>query len=57
MEWKSNFNVSLIRIHIKEFCYIIMEYVEGETLKKCCRPQHLLPIDQCIEIVFKVCSA
>jgi len=41
----------------KEFCYIIMEYVEGETLKKSCRPENLLPLDQCIEIIFKVASA
>ena len=41
----------------KEFCYIIMEYVEGETLKKKCRPENLLPLDQCVEIIFKVCSA
>lgn len=41
----------------KEFCYIIMEYVEGETLRKCCHPEHLLPLHQSIEIVFKVCSA
>jgi serine/threonine protein kinase len=41
----------------KEFCYIIMEFVEGETLKKSCRPEHLLPLDQCIEIIFKVSSA
>jgi len=41
----------------KEFCYIIMEYVEGETLKRACRPENLLPLDQCIEIIFKVASA
>ncbi|MGD9332521.1 MAG: serine/threonine-protein kinase [Desulfobacterales bacterium] len=41
----------------KEFCYIIMEYIEGETLKKSCRPENLLPLDQAIEIIFKVCSA
>lgn len=41
----------------KEFCYIIMEYVEGETLKRSCRPENLLPLDQCIEIIFKVASA
>ncbi len=41
----------------KEFCYIIMEFVEGETLKRCCRPENLLPLDRCIEIIFKVASA
>ncbi len=41
----------------KEFCYIIMEFVEGETLKRRCRPENLLPLDQCIEIIFKVASA
>ncbi len=41
----------------KEFCYIIMEYVEGQTLKKSCRPEHLLPLHQSIEIIFKLCGA
>ena len=41
----------------KEFCYIIMEYVEGRTLKKSCRPEHLLPLHQSIEIIFKLCGA
>jgi serine/threonine-protein kinase len=41
----------------KEFCYIIMEYVEGETLKKHCRSENLLPLHQCIEIIFKICGA
>jgi serine/threonine-protein kinase len=34
-----------------------MEFVEGETLKKNCRLENLLPLDQCIEIIFKVASA
>jgi serine/threonine-protein kinase len=41
----------------REFCYIIMEYVEGDTLKKHCRQDNRLPPDRCAEIVFKICNA
>ncbi len=41
----------------REFCYIIMEYLEGATLKQYCQPDDLLPLDQCAEIVFKICKA
>ncbi|MDJ0988910.1 MAG: serine/threonine-protein kinase [Desulfobacterales bacterium] len=41
----------------REFCYIIMEYLEGATLKAYCQPSNLLPLDQCAEIVFKICKA
>ena len=41
----------------REFCYIIMEYLEGATLKPHCQPDNLLPLDQCAEIVFKICQA
>ncbi len=41
----------------REFCYIIMEYLEGATLKQYCQPDELLPLDQCAEIVFKICNA
>ena len=41
----------------REFCYIIMEYLDGATLKQYCQPSNLLPLDQCAEIVFKICKA
>ncbi len=41
----------------REFCYIIMEYLDGATLKQYCQPSNLLPLDQCVEIVFKICKA
>jgi serine/threonine-protein kinase len=41
----------------REFCYIIMEYLEGDTLKRRCRKGKRLPLDRCAEIVFKICRA
>ena len=39
-------------------CYIVMELVEdGETLKKYCLPDNLLPVKQVIEIIFKCAKA
>jgi len=41
-----------------ENCYIVMELVEGgETLKKFCTSENLLPIEQVIEIIFKCAKA
>lgn len=40
-----------------KFCYIIMEYVEGKTLKAFCRPNQLLPPARCAQIIFHVCNA
>ncbi|MCX8086694.1 MAG: serine/threonine-protein kinase [Rhodocyclaceae bacterium] len=37
--------------------YIVMEYVEGETLEKYAQPDTLLPVDKVIEIVFKCALA
>jgi len=37
--------------------YIVMEYVDGGTLEKFCSPEHLLPIDKAVEIVFKCTRA
>ncbi|MGD8242528.1 MAG: serine/threonine-protein kinase, partial [Desulfobacterales bacterium] len=41
----------------RNFCYIIMEFLEGETLKAHCQKDNLLPLDRCAEIVFKICNA
>jgi eukaryotic-like serine/threonine-protein kinase len=37
--------------------YIVMEYVDGGTLEKFCRPDNLLPVDRIVEIVFKCTRA
>jgi eukaryotic-like serine/threonine-protein kinase len=37
--------------------YIVMEYVDGGTLEKFCHPDHLLPLDKAVEIVFKCTRA
>ena len=37
--------------------YIVMEYVDGGTLEKFCSPDHLLPTDKVVEIVFKCTRA
>ena len=37
--------------------YIVMEHVDGGTLEKFCVPDHLLPIDRAVEIVFKCTRA
>ena len=42
----------------QEICYIIMEFVKGgETLKKYCSPENLLPIEKVVEIIFKCAKA
>lgn len=42
----------------QEICYIIMEFVKGgETLKKYCSPETLLPIEKVVEIIFKCAKA
>ena len=37
--------------------YIVMEYVQGETLEKYCHVDNLLPVDKVIEIAFKCALA
>jgi serine/threonine protein kinase len=37
--------------------YLVMEYVPGTTLREFCRPDHLLPLDQIVEIGFKCAMA
>lgn len=42
----------------QEICYIIMEFIKGgETLKKYCSPENLLPIEKVVEIIFKCAKA
>lgn len=37
--------------------YVVMEYVPGTTLRPYCRADHLLPLDQIVEIGFKCAMA
>jgi eukaryotic-like serine/threonine-protein kinase len=37
--------------------YIVMEFVDGGTLEKFCRPEMLLPVDRIVEIIFKCTRA
>jgi serine/threonine protein kinase len=37
--------------------YIVMEYVAGGTLEPFCSPDHLLPLDRLVEIIFKCTRA
>jgi tRNA A-37 threonylcarbamoyl transferase component Bud32 len=37
--------------------YLVMEYVPGVTLRHFCRPDHLLPLEQVVEIGFKCAMA
>ena len=37
--------------------YLVMEYVDGVTLRRFCRPDALLPLDQIVEIGFKCAMA
>ena len=37
--------------------YLVMEYVDGLTLRRFCRPDALLPLDQIIEVGFKCAMA
>ena len=38
-------------------CYIVMEYVEGDSLEKYGQPESLLPIEKVVEIIFKCALA
>ncbi len=41
----------------EDFGYLVMEYVDGGTLRQYIRPGALLPIESVIEIIYKVCNA
>lgn len=41
----------------RDKCYIVMEYVEGETLEKYGQPESLLPVEKVVEIIFKCALA
>lgn len=37
----------------KDRCYLVMEYVDGSTLKEYCRGKTLLPLDKVVRIIFQ----
>jgi serine/threonine-protein kinase len=41
----------------REFCYITMEHVQGESLERYCNIETLLSISKVVEIIFSVCNA
>jgi serine/threonine protein kinase len=41
----------------KDFCYMTMEYIDGNTLLKFCGKESLLPLNKIVEIIFTVCNA
>ena len=41
----------------EDFGYLVMEYVDGGTLRAHVRPGALLPVETVIEITYKVCNA
>ena len=41
----------------EEFNYIVMEYMDGGSLKQFTSPDKLLPINKLIDILYKVCNA
>lgn len=43
--------------HEEHFYFIVMEYVNGPSLKKFCSPENLLSVDAVLEIAFKCCMA
>jgi len=40
----------------EDLCYITMEYVDGATFDKYCKPDTLLPVEKVLEMVFSVCK-
>ena len=41
----------------EDFSYLVMEYVDGQTLEKFGEVDHLLELDQIVEIIYKCCKA
>lgn len=40
-----------------DICYVVMEHVPGGNLEPHCDPEHLLPLEQAVEIAFKCALA
>ncbi|MGD9158081.1 MAG: serine/threonine-protein kinase [Desulfobacteraceae bacterium] len=50
--------VSIYDVGVQDdFCYLTMEYIEGNTLEMYCDRENLLPIQKVIEIILSICSA
>lgn len=41
----------------RDYCYMAMEYVKGDTLQKYCKKENLLPVNTAIKIIINVCNA
>ena len=41
----------------RDYCYLAMEYIDGDTLEKYCRPDNLPPLGKVVEIIGAVCQA
>ena len=41
----------------RDFCYLVLEYVEGPTLKKFCMKKNLLPPKRVVELISSACNA
>lgn len=53
---------SIVQIHEavlsdEEQSYIVMEYVAGGTLEAFCSPEHLMPVETLVEVIFKCTRA
>jgi len=40
-----------------DWCYLVMEYVDGQTLKEYCKEKNLLPLDKVLKISFQCAKA
>lgn len=41
----------------RDYCYMAMEYVKGDTLLKYCKKENQLPVNTIIKIIINVCNA
>jgi serine/threonine-protein kinase len=41
----------------QDYCYLVMEYIDGVVLSNHCTPNHLLPLPKVSEIIDSVCKA
>lgn len=41
----------------EEYCYLVMEYIDGQLLSQYCNPNNLLPVQNVVEIMDSVCKA
>ncbi len=41
----------------KDYCYMAIEYIKGDTLYKYCKKENLLPVNTALKIIINVCNA